>query len=142
MTNRHNKPLSPDVLDKLEAIQIASGKTPSSFGHQFFGDAQFITRMRTIAKFRPKTHERVSSVFELAAAGQLAARRRVMSTAILSRVLEAVAASGLSEMAFAQKYLGHAWVINRLRKPRLLTAELTARIEAACDAVFGPRSPD
>ena len=135
-------PLNADVLRKLEVIQLESGMTRAAFCRQYFNDAFFLTRVRRVQTSRPITHARAANVLRLAAAGQLTAPRRVNSTEILPRVLQAVAVSGMSQGSFSKRYLGHPWVINRLRRPRLLTAELTARIESACNAVLGPPSPE
>lgn len=139
---RHSIP--PEILDQLDKIQVASGISRSTFGRHFFNDSGFLDRVRRVGSCKRVTHERVSHVLDLAAAGTLAPsppRRRAMSTDLLPRVLAAVAASGLGIQEFSRRYLGNGYVASRMRKQFLLSATLTKRVEDACNAVLGPPSP-
>lgn len=130
-----------ETLDRLDAIQQASAIPRSTFGRRFFNDAGFLDRVRRVGSCKRATHDRVAKVLGMAAAGELGPpppRRRAMSTDLLPRVLAAAAAAGLGIQAFSSRYLGSPYRGSRLRKPHLLSATLTERIEAACNAVLGP----
>jgi hypothetical protein len=132
-------PLPPETLQQLEAVRIATGLSVPAFGRTYFGDVDLLRSMRQGASPFAVTRQRIESLLEMAAAGDLpTAPRRALSAEVYPIIMEAVAASDLSEGQFSARYLGHGWVINPLRKkPWRLKANTTAKVEAACTAVLG-----